>query len=149
MVLVSIEKFIKPDTMGRKRYSDIGLYPGTWSDKMAFFNTSYNIIHSLSIYRAEMLRRGKHIDISVGVDYAKLFYVDVVFIRYYVGSSKVDFMLDLKGSYNYKLLESWVHSERSVPKSYILLYEDFWKDAFKALALDSEWADVLSDAIIW
>ena len=150
MVLVSVENYIRPDTMNKKRYSDIGIYQGTWPDKMAFFNTSHNIAQSLLQYRNALLHMGKTIDISVGVDYSKLFYIDTVFIRYYVGSSKVDFLLNLKDSCNYKLLEMCLHNNSlALKKSFILLYEKFWMDAFKALALDSEWYDVLSEIIVW
>lgn len=149
MVLVSIYDLIRPDTMSRKKYSDIGIYPGAWSDKLALYNTSGNIVKSLLQYSNEMKNRNINIEISVGVDYTKLIYVDVVFIRYIDGGTKFDFMVNLKGSYNYKILERYIFSGKSIPKAYLLLYERFWKDAYKAMAVSSDWSDILSQVVPW
>lgn len=101
-MLVSLENYRVTTNIGRKSFSDIPKEVKLDKSMLATYSKiNKNIVELLQYLENRVASYGSVVNISLDVDYEKLFYVDCVYLSYKEGFTNVIVKVDLKESLAY------------------------------------------------
>ena len=123
----------------KNKFSDFDTSGFSFLMKNKLYDSSASIISELKSYKEHLEYMGVLVTVLIDVDYSKLFFIDSIYFKYNIDGVKIEVLVDLKKSLNYRILEKQLNSgNMDINRKYLKLYEDFWSDAISSVVRRSE-----------